>query len=96
MNLRHTIEASNQSQKMEGTYQKLQIFNQIEMKENELEVDEEEELCKTYMLCEKANRSSLGVLNPKNHERMGRLKEKHGQSLGIGYQGNQGGNRRLF
>jgi hypothetical protein len=49
------------------------------------------------MLCEKGSRSCLGVLNEKNHERMGRLKEKHGQSLGMGYQGNQGGNsRRLF
>ena len=94
-NMKSTIEGINQSQKKEGTYQKLQIFGQIETKENDLEVDEEEELCKTYMICENEKRASLSILNPKNQERIGRLKEKHGQSLGFGYQSNQGG-RRLF
>jgi hypothetical protein len=39
--LKNSIEASNKSQKMESTYQKLQIFNQMEAKESEVEIDEE-------------------------------------------------------
>jgi hypothetical protein len=40
-NFKNSIEATNQSQKMESTYQKLQIFNQMEAKESEVEIDEE-------------------------------------------------------
>lgn len=93
VNLKESIEVRNQSAKKESTYQKLQVFNLIETKEYTLDIDEEEELCKTYIICENTNRASLQVLNQKNHERIMRLKDKHSQMLNNAFSGNQGWNK---
>ena len=65
----------------------------METKEYTLDIDEEEELCKTYIICQNTNRASLQVLNQKNHERIQRLKDKHSQTLSNVFSGNQGGNK---
>jgi hypothetical protein len=55
-----------------------------------LELDEEEELCKAYIVCESNKRPSLQLMGEKNHERMKRLKDKHSQALNSMFSSNQG------
>lgn len=84
--IRESMELRNQREKKESTYQKLTIFAQIEPKENMAEIDEEEELCRTYINCKNNNRQSLHEINQKNHERMQRLIDKHANNLNWFYQ----------